>query len=127
MPELQSEQPCHFVNKIKFTVLENSCNDISGLAHWQAINFTKCIAVEIRSATFLQTLEISHAHSIGSGSDDWKKGTEYLKAAAQQFQVAILALQLTSLRIIKVDCSGYILPDHNVGNLANLRCFFLTS
>ena len=70
---------------------------------------------------FLQELEISQARDMYMRSS-WEKDEALMKAAAHKIQVAILALQLTSLRLIEVDCSGYILPDHK-GSLAKLRCF----
>ena len=79
----------------------------------------------MRIVTTLQALEISDAllfYNL-SGRGNWEGKEFYRKIAAQQFQVAILALQLTSLKLLRVDCGGQILPEHNIGSLAKLRCF----
>ena len=80
---------------------------------------------DIRNAIIVQALKISHAllYYEDGGRQDWEeKRSHWNTAAAKQFQSVILALQLTSLTLLKVECGCQILPVHNVGSLAKLRC-----
>ena len=60
--------------------------------------------------------------------DDWPDTLSFRNEASQQFQKAIRALRLTSLKLVDVDfmhdySDPTFLSDHDVGNLAQLRCF----
>ena len=84
----------------------------------------ECASHNIRNATGVQALEISRAFThCKDGRWDWDTRPDFKINAAQQFQMAILALQLTSLRLDWADCGGHILPQHTAGNLAKLRCY----
>ena len=93
------------------------------------IQSDKSITDNIRIAATLQALEISHTLLFYDAGGWWNRELKefYKNTAAQQFQVAILGLQLTRLGIIGVDCGCQILPDRNVGSLAQLRCFPYTT
>ena len=81
----------------------------------------KYMMSNFRNAAVLQDLEISQVvHDMGGRVNK----TVNREKAAQDFCEAILALQLTSLTLRKVDCGGQILPDKNIGSLAMLRCVF---
>ena len=77
------------------------------------------------NAITLQALEISQASVYYDVGGEWNEDGKifYRNTAAQQLQLAILGLQLTSLKLLGVDCGCQILPEHATGSLAKLRCF----
>ena len=91
------------------------------------------MAQNIVNGPFTQVLEISDAYFMDSSGfdgaeDDVMDTTPFRTEAAQQFQKAIQALQLTSLKLhdtdfMDVDSDPEFLSEHNVGNLTQLRCF----
>ena len=85
------------------------------------------IIEKITNAATLQALEISQASVYYDIRGEWNEDGKqfYRNTAAQQLQLAILGLQLTSLKLLGVDCGCQILPDQATGSLAKLRCFLI--
>ena len=84
-----------------------------------------CVVSDNVDAPLLQALELSQVDYTGEDAKVLALEVQRRQRAAQQFQGTLIALKLTSLRVINVDFVAddchQVLPERDAGSLAELR------